>query len=513
MKLDWKKFLPSLFIILIILILVTANLEKVQTSITEVYDFLIDKCNWFIILSNITAMIFSLYMMFGPYRNVRLGGPDAKPAFKTLPWAAMMFCTSCGAWLIVYGFLEPIYCAAQTALPAETNTAQAFEYGQMYAHYHWGPNAWCIYVPASIAIGYILYRGGKEEGSVGEACSPILKGRQGNFFKWLIDILSILGAIISPVISIGTGMPLLTILLQDLFNIPDSSIPMLQIAILGIWVLIFSVSVYLGLKRGIKNLSNINIGLALLLMLAVGVMTGIFKVFSAEISTAGLIADNYFRLLTYTDAFGSGSFVKGWTVSYWTTYFVYMPLMGVFNAKISKGRTFKEIAFGQLVLCTLGCWVSMGTFGNYAMKLQVEGIVDVAGILNSQGEAAAILAILKSMPCSKIMIFAVLAICFIFLATTMDSSAFTAAEMTVKHTGSEELAPRWVRVVWAVIACAVAFTLLRVGGFLAVRTVSVITGIPLAIIMYLMILSLMKLLKEDKIIETKDLKNKIEKSE
>ena len=241
-------------------------------------------------------------------------------------------------------------------------------------------------------------------------------------------------------------------------------------------------------------------------MLAVGLMTGIFKVFSAEISTAGLVADNYFRLLTYTDAFGSGSFVKGWTVSYWTTYFVYMPLMGVFNAKISKGRTFKEIAFGQLVLCTLGCWVSMGTFGNYALKLQIEGIVDVAGILNSQGEAAAILAILKTMPGSKIMIFALLSICFIFLATTMDSSAFTAAEMTVKHTEDEELAPRWVRVVWAVIACAVAFTLLRVGGFLAVRTVSVITGIPLAVIMYLIILSLMKVLKEDKVIENTDLK-------
>lgn len=507
MKLDWKKFLPSLFIILIILILVTVNLEKVQTSITDVYDFLIDKCNWFIILSNITAMLFSLYMMFGPYRNVRLGGPDVKPVFKTVPWAAMMFCTSCGAWLIVYGFLEPIYCAAQTALPIEANTAQAFEYGQMYAHYHWGPNAWCIYVPASIAIGYILYRGGKAEGSVGEACSPVLKGKSGNLFKWLIDILSILGAVISPVISIGTGMPLLTILLQDLFNIPDSSISMLQIVILSVWVFIFSISVYLGLKRGIKNLSNLNIGLSLILMLTVGAITGIFKVFSAEISTVGLIADNYFRLLTYTDAFGSGSFVKGWTVSYWTTYFVYMPLMGVFNAKISKGRTFKEIVFGQLVLCTLGCWVSMGTFGNYTMKLQVEGIVDVAGILNTRGEAAAILAILKTMPCSKIMIFAVLAICFIFLATTMDSSAFTAAEMTVKHTGSEELAPRWVRVVWTVIACVVAFTLLRVGGFLAVRTVSVITGIPLAIIMYLMILSLMKILKEDKI-ETKDLKTR-----
>lgn len=499
MKLERKKFFPSLFIILVILALVTINLEKVQASVTSVYDFLIEQFNWFIIFSNITAMIFSLYMMMGPYKNIRLGGEDAKPAFGTIAWAAMMFCTSCGAWLIVYGFLEPIYCAAQTAIPVESNTAQAFEYGQMYAHYHWGPNAWCIYVPASIAIGYILYRKDKNNGSVGDACIPVIKGNRDKILKWLIDILSILGAVISPVISIGTGMPLLTILLQDLFGISDANVPTLQIIILVIWIVIFSTSVYFGLNRGIKNLSNFNISIALILMLIVGCLAGIFKVFSAEISIVGVLSDNYLRLLTYTDAFGNGSFVKGWTVSYWTTYFVYMPLMGVFNAKISKGRTFKEVVFGQLVLCTLGCWFSMGTFGNYTMKLQLEGTLDVATILNTEGEAAAILEILKTMPCSKIMIFAVLVVCFIFLATTMDSSAFTAAEMTVKHTQNEQLAPRWIRIVWAVIACAVAFTLLRVGGFLAVRTVSVITGIPLAIVMYLMIFSLMKVLKEDKV--------------
>lgn len=496
MRLDRKKFIPSLVIILIVLVSVAVNLEAVQLSVTTVYDFLINKFGWFIILSNIVALIFSLYAMFGPYKNVRLGGQDAKPAFSTIAWAAMMFCTSCGAWLVVYGFLEPIYCMSQTALGVGNNIEQTYEYGQMYAHYHWGPNAWCIYVPASIAVGYALYNKGGKEGTISEACNSVLNRRQHRIWKWLIDILAILGTVISPVISIGTGMPLLTVLMQDLFNISDIYVPILQGAILIIWILIFGTSIYLGLKKGIKNLSNINIGMALFLMSVVGCMAGLFGIFSAEISTVGLIADNYFRLLTYTDAFGNGSFVKGWTVSYWTTYFVYMPLMGIFNAKISKGRTFKEIVFGQLVLCTLGCWFSMGTFGNYVIKLQIDGIINVAEILKSDGEAAAILAVLKTMPLSKFMIFAVLIICFVFLATTMDSSAFTAAEMTVKHTTGEELAPRWVRVLWGTIACVIAFILLRVGGFMAVRTVSVITGIPLAVIMYLLIISLLKDLKK-----------------
>lgn len=163
MRLDFKKFVPAISVIAIVLAFVTMNLEAVQASVTAVYDFLIERFSWFVILSNITAMCFSLYMLFGRYRNVRLGGPDAKPAFSTMAWAAMMFCTSCGAWLVVYGFLEPIYCAAQTAIQVEAGTVQALEYGQMYAHYHWGPNAWCIYVPASIAIGYVLYNGNKGE--------------------------------------------------------------------------------------------------------------------------------------------------------------------------------------------------------------------------------------------------------------------------------------------------------------------------------------------------------------
>lgn len=506
MKLDLKKFIPSVSIITVILLIVSFNLEAVQQSVETLYNCLIDKMGWFVILSNIIALFFSVFMMFGRYKNVRLGGEKARPEYRTLAWAAMMFCTSCGAWLVVYGFLEPIYCATQTAVFAENGSTTAYEFGQMYAHYHWGANAWCIYVPASIAVGYVLYNKGRPNGSTSDACSAVIKeGRTGKLIKCMIDIISILGAVVSPVISIGTGMPLLTILIQDLFHLEDTYISFIQIVILVIWILIFGTSVYLGLNKGIKNLSKINIMIAFVMMGIVGIFAGITKILSAEINTVGLIADNYFRLLTYTDAFGKGTFVKGWTVSYWTTYFVYMPLMGVFNARISKGRTFKEIAFGQLVLCTLGCWVSMGTFGNYTIHLQTNHIVDVASILNKQGEAAAILAILRQMPASKVMIVALLMICFIFLATTMDSSAFTAAEMTSKHADSTQLAPRWVRVLWAVIACLVAFILLKVGGFMAVRTLSVITGIPLAIIMYVLIASLMKSLKEDE--KNKDEKN------
>lgn len=497
MKIEKKLFFPSLVILFIIIIAVMVNLDAVQKGVGIVYNFCISYFGWLFIIANITCMIFSLWIMFGPYKNIRLGGEKCKPAFKTISWAGMMFTTSCGAWLVVYGFLEPIYCAADAPFQIPPLSTQAYEYGQMYAHFHWGPNAWCIYVPISVAVGYVLYNRKAEHGTISEVCKVVTNNMGGKIFSYISDLLSVCGTVIAPVISIGTGMPLLVALVETIFNIPDSYRINIQIGILLFWIIIFGTSVYLGLQKGVKRLSNINIILAFLFMAIIGIMSGVLKIFSSEINTIGLFFNNYARMCTYTDPYGTGSFVKGWTVSYWACYFVYMPLMGIFNAKISKGRRLKEIAFGQLILCTAGCWVAMATFGNYAMNLQIFEKLDIAKYLANGDESGAILAIMQNMPLSKLMMIILLFICFIFLATTMDSSAFSVAEMTIKQENGENFAPRWLRVIWALIAAIMAFVLLQIGGAKAVRSLCYITGLPLAVISFFVIASVIKMIKQD----------------
>ena len=503
MKLIKKPVFWGAAILLFVMIVATClNVGALQTSIGQIYDFLIDQFGWFFILSSLLLLVFSLFIAFGPYKNVRLGGQDAKPAFGTLSWAAMMFTTSCGAWLVVYGFLEPIYCAMNPAFQLESLSTEALEVGQMYAHFHWGPSAWCIYVPISVAIGYLIFNRHKENASFSDACLVVCDKAETKkttkVFSAAIDIVAVVSAVLAPVISIGTGMPLLTALIQNLFALPKSAEIYIQSAILVIWSLLFGASVFFGLKKGIKRLSNTNVVLALVLMLMVGVFAGIKYVFSAEINTIGLLVQKYLRLATYTDAYGDGTFVRGWTSSYWACYFVYMPLMGVFNAKISKGRTLKQLVFGQLVLCSLGCWFAMATFGNYGMKLIVEGTVPVAEILANQGEAAAIMAVLQAMPLSKFITVFLLCVCFVFLATTMDSSAFAAAEITFKRTNESQLAPRWLRILWAIAASVISFVLLQIGGFKVVRSLCYIAGLPLAILSYLVMAGVYKMLKQDR---------------
>lgn len=497
MKIDKKRFIPILSIILIVLILVIFNLNKVQNSVDSIYYFLSHNFSWLFILANIAALVFSLYMIFGPFAKVKLGGEKAKKEYSNFSWISMIFTTSCSAGLIVFGFIESIIYASNPPFEIQPFTTQAYENAQMYSHFHWGLNAWALYVPISVAIGYMLYNRKEKEISMSVACKPLIKEKQKGILGIIIDVIGTFGAIVAPVTSMGLGMPLLTLLIQNIFNIPDSYIPILQIIILVLWVIIFGTSVYLGLQKGIKNLSNTNVIMAFAFMIFVGVLAGVFFIFKSEMNTIGLYISNLIRMTTYTEPYTAGDFVANWTVWYWAWLIVYMPLMGVFNAKISKGRSLRELTIAQIIGCSVGCWIAMSTLGNYAISLQQGGIVDIASILNSQGQPQAILAIIKSMPFSKIMMIIVAILCFVFMATTIDSSSFVAAETTTIHDKPEDLSPRWIRILWAAISCLITFVLLQVGGFNAVQVLAILIGFPLAILMFVIIISIIKALKED----------------
>lgn len=502
-KIDSARFFTTVLIIIMVLLIVSLNMTGVQNAVDTIYTFMSGKFGWFFILTNLTAFIFSIWLIVSPAGKIRLGGEQCRPEFGKLSWVAMMFTTSCSAGLIVFGFIETIYYSSAPPFQIKPFSVQAYEYAEMYSHYHWGFNAWTLYVPASVAIGYMLYNKKINSVSIGDACEPILGRYSKGVFGIIVDILGTFGAVVAPVTSMGLGMPLLTLLFQNIFGISNEYVTIIQAVILIIWVLMFGTSTYLGLSKGIKNLSNMNVFLAFSFMLFVGIRVGVLNIFQTEINTFGLYVQNFIRMATYTDPYGDGVFVGKWTVWYWAWLIVYMPLMGVFNARISKGRTLKEVVIGQMVFCSLGCWVAMSTLGNYAIKLQKAG-VDVATVLNQEGQPEAILFILKNMPAPKVMMILVAALVFVFMATTVDSSSFVAAETTTVHVSMDDKAPRWVRIFWAAMACLITFVLLQVGGFNAVQVLAILVGLPLAIVMLIIIGAAIKMIKRDKVLTEKD---------
>lgn len=494
MKIEKKRFILSVGIILITLILVSFNLDLIRENVNNIYDYISHKFSWLFILANIIAFIFTLWIIFGKYKDVKLG--EKEPKYSTFSWIAMMFTTSCSAGLIVFGFIESIIYASNPPFGIESLSSEAYEIAQVYSHYHWGLNAWTLYVPISIVLGLLLYNKKENNINISSACEPILKNHAKGVFGVIIDVIGIFGAVVAPVTSMGLGMPLLTLLIQNIFGIPDGYTVLLQIIILIIWILIFGLSVYKGLDKGIKKLSDLNVIIAFVFMFIVACITGLSFVFKAEISTIGQYLLYLPKMLTYTDPYGSGDFVSKWTVWYWAWLIVYMPLMGVFNAKISEGRKLKEIALGQMIFCSLGCWIAMSTLGNYAIKIQQSGVLDVSSILNNSGQPTAIVEIIKTMPYHNVMMVIVTILCFVFMATTVDSSSFVAAETTYIHKNNDDKAPRYLRIIWAIITCLITFVLLQIGGFDAVQVLAILIGLPLAILMFLVIMSAIKLLNK-----------------
>lgn len=490
-KIDFKRLVLSVAIIAFMLFAVVINLHKVQNAVNDVYNVMSHELGWFFIVANIAAFAFSVWIVFSPKGKIRLGGKDVLPEFGNFSWVAMMFTTSCSAGLLIFGFTESVIYVSSPPFQAEPFSIEAYEFAQMYSHYHWGLNAWALYVPASIAISYVIYNKRDNSVSVGKMCAPILGRHACGTVGILFDVFGTFGAVVAPVTSMGLGMPLLTGLLQRIFGIGGEYETVLYAIILSIWIVIFGTSVILGLSKGIKRLSNINAAMAFAFMFAVGIMCGPLFVIRAEVNTVGLYIQNFFRMITYTDPYGDGNFVADWTVWYWAWLIVYMPLMGIFNARISKGRTLRQVAIGQMVFCSLGSWIAMSTLGNYAIKLQMGG-VDIAKVLTEQGHPQAVITILENMP--LVMMVIAMVLIFIFMATTVDSSSFVAAELTSVHMTENDLAPRSLRIFWAAMECIITLVLLKIGGFSAVQVLALLVGLPLAVVLLIMIFSAIKLI-------------------
>lgn len=491
-----RVVLPTLALVAGSIIAVSLNLDAVQNGVSALYAIIAGEFSWVFVISNLACVGFTVWAVFGKCSKTRLGD-ISKPKYSMFTWIAMMFTTSCSAGLILFGFIEPLYYASNPPFEIQSFTNTAWEYAEMYAHFHWGLNAWSLYVPASIAIAYVFYNLRKKSVSMASACEPVLKNKPNGFVSSFIDTMSTFGVVVAPVTSMGLGLPLVVLLVQTLFGVSDEYTQTIQIVVLIVWMVVFGSSVFLGLDKGIKNLSNANVVVAFAFMIVVGLLAGVFTVFKAEINSLGLYASNLIRMSTYTDPYGTGEFVSTWTVWYWAWLTVYMPLMGVLVARISEGRTVRQVALGVAVACSLGCFVAIMTLGNYTIQVQRSGIVDAAAILANDGQAAAIVAILQTMPFPEVAMVVLVVLCFIFMATTVDSSSFVAAELTAKKSSTEALAPRSSRLLWALVACVITFVLLQIGGFSAVQTLALLVGLPLSIVMLIVIVSAVKLLRHD----------------
>ncbi|MBA1353097.1 MULTISPECIES: BCCT family transporter [Staphylococcus] len=501
---DWTTFIGSSLILLIAVIPMMVFPKASQDIITHLNDVVSSTLGSVYLLIGLATLIFVLYIAFGKYGNVTLGKATDKPEFNNFSWAAMLFCAGIASDILYWGVIEWAFYYQDPPHGGKGMTDSALNYATMYGMFHWGPIAWATFVLPALAIGYLVFIKKKPVYKISQTMRPILRGQTDGIIGKIVDILFIFGLLGGAATSLALGVPMISAGIEKLTGIGDSML--MRSIILFTITAVFAYSSYSGLKKGIKVLSDANVILSFVLLGFVFIVGPTVFIMETSITGMGNMIKNFFQMATWIEPFGGiggrkeTNFPQQWTIFYWSWWIVYAPFIGLFIARISKGRTLKEIVLGTIIYGTLGCALFFGIFGNYAVYLQITGSFDVIHFLNTHGTEATIIEVMHQLPFPNLIIVLFLLSAFLFLATTFDSGSYILAAASQKKVIGEPLKAN--RLYWAFALCLLPFGLMLVGGEQALevlKTASLLASVPLLAIFVMMMISFLRTLSEDRL--------------
>jgi len=449
------------------------------------------------------SMIFAGWLAYGPYGHVKLGRADEKPEYSNLHWVAMMFTCGVGAGLIVWGFAEPIDYFINPPLGIESKSQKAVEYAHMYPLFHWGVSSWSIYAVTAMPIAYLLYVKRKDVLRVSTVCEDVLPKAGRGFMAKAIDILIIFGIIGGNATALGLGIPLVSAMLAEFLGVADSL--GIKIGMLVIWAALFSFSVYRGLKRGIKILADINLVLATIAILFIFIVGPTLFILKMGVNSLGLMFNNFIHISLWTDPVAGGKFPENWTIFYWTWYIAFAAFTGLFIARISRGRTIRQMVVGVMLYGTLGTSLFLIVMGGHALHLAQGGTLPVVDIYQESAQFVLTAKILAALPAGKAVLLLFIILSTIFYATNVDSAAYILSSISSKNLRGDQEPPRTNRLLWAIVLALLTAGFVYTGDVSTIQAATIVSALPLVPIIILMCLALLKWLKADfgHIVDTK----------
>ena len=497
---DKPTFAGSLALLLLVTVPLIIWPDEGALWVKIARDFVVTNLGVSYLVLGISAFLFMLYISFSDIGRIQLGEPGSEPEFKTASWAAMLFCAGIGVGIMVWAPIEWAYYYQNPPFLLEGGTAEAMKWAAAYGIFHWGPIAWSIYLVPALPIAYFYHVRKNRALKLSEALAPVIGSRNVHrFWGKFVDILFVFGMLGGGATTLGLGAPLLNEGLHQLFGF-DRNITV-QIFVLILCTAIFGASAYSGIKKGIQTLSNFNLFLALILLIYVLVVGPTVFMAETALTSLSVIIENFFTMSTYLEPYGGlngftdTQFPQDWTIFYWAWWLAFAPTIGLFIARISNGRTMKNMIMGSLIYGTLGCALFFMILGNYGIHLQLSGELDVVNILNTDSQSAAVYAILGSLPFKTIVIALYTVLAIVFLSTTFDSISYILASVVQTKVDDEPM--RWNRLFWAGALSFLPVTLLVFGDLKTLQTASIIAGAPLVVIAFMLCLSINRIARFD----------------
>ncbi|MFD1361313.1 BCCT family transporter [Lentibacillus salinarum] len=496
---DWPTFFGALFLLLAVSIPLAIFPEAGKEIVNMANDFMTGNFGVIYLIFGLAAFAFLIYVAFSKNGHIKLGDKDAEKEFGTISWAAMLFAAGIGSSILYWGMIEWAYYYQGPPFGIEGESHEAVDWAASYGIFHWGPIAWAIYTLPALPIAYFYYVRKKPVLKISEAVRPVLGRLVDTPLGIVVDVLFMFGLMGGAGTTLALGTPMIAQGVHDITGLPVTMT--MKAIIMLVCTGIFAISAYSGLRRGIKVLSDINLWLAIFVLAFIFLFGPTLFISETTFTSLGLILDNFFKMATWLEPFSNvggfteTGFPEAWTVFYWAWWLVYAPFVGLFVARISRGRTIQEMIFGTMLYGTLGSVLFFGIMGNFGLHLQLTGSFDVVSFMNENGAPAAIIAIMNQLPMAGLMVLVFTVLAIIFLATTFDSSSYILSAVVQKEVQSEPL--RWNRLFWAFTLCLMPLVLMFIGDLETLQTASIVAGFPVLFIMGLLAWSFMKASNED----------------
>lgn len=469
--------------------------EGAQSLVNSTFAYVTRVTDWVWEVVVFGCLVFLAFLAFSRYGKIKLGGPDDKPEFSTFTWIAMMFCGGSGAGLVYWALVEPLWYLAWPPFGVEPFSVQSAQWALSYGIFHWGFSAWATFAVPAIAFAYMYYVRKKPYLYPSYACRGVLGKWVDGWVGKVIDAVVIIGMVGGMATSLGFVIPMISKIAADYMGIADGIGFKMVVSV--IFLCIYGWSCYHGLKGGIARLADTNMYLSFAILAFVFVVGPTAFMLSLFWDNFGVLINNFTRMSFYTDPVGKSGFPQDWTTFYWAWWLAWAMYVGLFVARISKGRTIRSLIANCVFSATAGCTLFFMIFGGYQVDMLMNQGVDLFAVLRDQGGPAVTSVFLQSLPLQGIIIPFFIFVMFISQATGVDAASFTMANMACYEVKDGVEPPKWSRVVWALLLFFSTTGLLLVGGMEAVKLSSVLTAVPVLFLLVILAISTIKWMRED----------------
>jgi choline/glycine/proline betaine transport protein len=486
----------TFFSAILLVFFITATLifpSSAEELFNTILGGITKNAGWFLIVVANICVCVALFFAFGRYGNVKIGGAEAQPEFTKVAWYAMLLSAGMGIGLLFWSVAEPIS-HLTTPSPMFGNlvegSPEAAQAAMATTFFHWGIHPWAIYAIVGLGLAFFAYNRGLPL-TIRSVFYPIIGYKIYGFWGNLIDVLSVLATLTGLATSLGLGVSQVNAGLNHIFGIAIS-LPIQVGLIIGITALA-TISVILGLDGGVKKLSEINMVLAGVFLVFILIAGPTVYIMSGFTQNIGYYISKFVEMSLWTETFRNTNWQGSWTIFYWAWWISWSPFVGMFIARISKGRTVREFILGVMLFPSLLSFFWMSVFGGTAIFLETKGLSNIVSAVKVDASIA-LFAMLDSLPLNSVLSFIGIILVIVFFVTSSDSGSLVVDHLT---SGGKLESPVPQRIFWAAMEGVVAATLLIGGGLTALQTASVITGLPFAIILLLMLYSIKEGLKQE----------------